>query len=102
MRTNRLVKISPIRAEEYLKNELARKDKMLGANKLDELTDHYTKLYQKPENPINSTYGPIMNTPHAEPSLLLCSRRVKRKSKNETCHIDRMRECTQTCMQLPE
>ena len=38
---------------------MVKKHKTLGTNKLDELIDHYTKLYEneRPEYPTNSNYG---------------------------------------------
>ena len=46
-RTNRHIKMTAFTEEEYLRNEVAKKDKRQGANRLNELLDHYTKLYEK-------------------------------------------------------
>ena len=40
------MKTTPITVKEYLKNEVAKKDKLLGAKALIELINHYTKLYE--------------------------------------------------------
>ena len=45
-RASKHIKMTPISVEEYLRNEVAEKDKILGANKLDETMDQYTRLYE--------------------------------------------------------
>ena len=44
-RTNKHITNTLIKAK-YLRNQVAKKDKTLMANRFDELTDHYTKLYE--------------------------------------------------------
>ena len=59
-------------AEEYLRNEVAKKDITQGANRFDVLMNHYTVI------------------------IVLSTRRVKRHNRNEMCHCDNITEVTQT------
>ena len=96
IRTNRHVKNIPITVEEYMRNEVTKKDKILGANRFNKLINHYTKLYENEtiEIPVTSNCGPIMNAPHVEPSPLPVAGRGKRDNKGETCHNSSIREHT--------
>ena len=47
-RTRRHVKTTPIKAKEYLRNEVL-KDTMQRADRFHELLDHYTNLYEHEE-----------------------------------------------------
>ena len=57
----------PKRCQDHynLRNEVE-KNKMQGANRFPELTDHYMKLYEN-EKPDTINCGPIMSTKHTEP-----------------------------------
>ena len=82
--TNRHIITTAITVEKYLRNEVAKKDKMLGAKRLSGLIDHYTKLYEneKPDKPITISYDPIM-----------------KNNGNEMCYNNSIREHTKTQMQ---
>ena len=51
----------PITVEEYMRNEVVKKDKMIGVDRLNELVLFHRRLYENEtlEKPIKSNYGPI-------------------------------------------
>ena len=67
---------------------MAKKDKLLGANRFNYIVDHYTKLHEKQmnEKSINNICDPVLNELHVEPSLLPSTGRVKRNNKDEMCY----------------
>ena len=96
IRTGRNVKITSIMAEEFLGNEMVKKDKIQKANRFNEFKDHYTHLYEndKPEKHNVIKYDPIVNTPHVELSPLLSTRREHRDTMEMKCTLVKISEGT--------
>ena len=97
-RTDRHVKTTPITVEEYLENEVVKKDKTVGENRVDKLVDHYTKLYEneKPDKLVTINYQPMLITPDIEPLPLPSAKRIKWIDRNLRCHDNNIREHTWT------
>ena len=91
-RTTRHVSLFQLKCKEYLGNEVVKKEKLIGASRLSDLTEDCTKIYENEayDKTRDSNHGPIMNAPHME--LSPCARKEKRNNTVGMCHSNNNRE----------